>query len=909
MTSSSMPPTLDCLDDRRRHDVRRRDWNGLDYLEVSDDQRTLTVYFLGAAPEDLSRENVRITGGRRIWDIEVLAVEICPQVDPELDNCMIVTVDKPGDFSTYTLCLVNLPDDAPFDPRYRCLDFSFKVACPTDLDCKTPPICPPEEHAEPEISYLAKDYASFRRLILDRLAVVMPEWTERHVPDLGITLVELLAYVGDYLSYHQDAVATEAYLDTARQRISVRRHARLVDYRMHEGCNARAWVHVHTSTDVTLPGAQLSFLTGFDEAPPVDDRLLQWEDLSEVPASRYEVFEPLLEDPDAALRLYAAHNTICFYTWGDAECCLPRGATSATLIDGPCPPLEDEPDENGEGNAEQEEQDDPGGKGYGEDSPVQQRPPDTEDDAPADGRVLHLTPGDVLIFEEVIGAKTADEDDADPARRHAVRLTRVEPTVDALYGQPLLQIEWAEEDALPFPLCLSTIGPPPDCTLIQHVSVARGNVLLADHGQRRGPEALGCVPQEAEDTQCNGEGRASDVVRRPGRFRPTLSKGPLTFSQPLAPDAAAAHRLTQDPREALPWIRLTSYFDPACLPEGDGHDDTEVHEPNETGQDAHGDGASEDETTGRHPWTARRDLLASGAEDYDYVVEMDDRRRAHLRFGDGELGRHPAAGHTFDALYRIGNGPAGNVGADTLTLAVTGELFSGVTLTPRNPLPARGGTAPEPIAEAKLFAPHAFRQVLARAITADDYARLAEQHPEVQRAAAVLRWNGSWYEVRVAVDPLGQAEADDALLDAVYRHLYRYRRIGHDVAVRPAQYVAIDLVLEVCVASSFLRGHVKAALLERFSDRRLPDGSLGFFHPDALTFGQSITLSQVVATAQAVPGVDSVSVTRLERLFEGPNDEIEQGVLPIGPLEIARLDNDPSFPENGRIRFDLRGGR
>ena len=58
----------------------------------------------------------------------------------------------------------------------------------------------------------------------------MPDWQERHVPDLGIALVEVLAYVGDYLSYYQDAVATEAYLDTARRRISVRRHARLVDY-------------------------------------------------------------------------------------------------------------------------------------------------------------------------------------------------------------------------------------------------------------------------------------------------------------------------------------------------------------------------------------------------------------------------------------------------------------------------------------------------------------------------------------------------------------------------------------------------------------------------------------------------------------------------------------------------------
>src|SRR5207248_8256832 len=117
---------------------------------------------------------------------------------------------------------------------------------------KTKTVCPPPQRVEPEVNYLAKDYASFRQLILDRLALTMPDWQERHVPDIGIALVEVLAYVGDYLSYYQDAVATEAYLDTARQRISVRRHARLVDYLMHEGCNARAWVVIDTDTDTDL---------------------------------------------------------------------------------------------------------------------------------------------------------------------------------------------------------------------------------------------------------------------------------------------------------------------------------------------------------------------------------------------------------------------------------------------------------------------------------------------------------------------------------------------------------------------------------------------------------------------------------------------------------------------------------
>lgn len=70
--------------------------------------------------------------------------------------------------------------------------------------------------------------------MLDRLANIIPDWQERNPSDIGIAAVEVLAYAGDHLSYFQDAVATEAYLDTARRRVSMRRHARLLDYPMHE---------------------------------------------------------------------------------------------------------------------------------------------------------------------------------------------------------------------------------------------------------------------------------------------------------------------------------------------------------------------------------------------------------------------------------------------------------------------------------------------------------------------------------------------------------------------------------------------------------------------------------------------------------------------------------------------------
>jgi predicted phage baseplate assembly protein len=229
----------------------------------------------------------------------------------------------------------------------------------------------------------------------------------------------------------------------------------------------------------------------------------------------------------------------------------------------------------------------------------------------------------------------------------------------------------------------------------------------------------------------------------------------------------------------------------------------------------------------------------------------------------------------------------------------------------RNPLPAQGGTAAEPVAEVKLFAPDAFRTELQRAVVADDYAAIVmrEFNSKVQNAVAKLRWNGSWHEVWVAIDVFGREEAEQELLDEISLCLYRYRRMGHDLVVKSARRVPLDIKLIICVLPTYLTAHVRAELLKVFSNKRLTDGGLGFFHPDNLTFGDDIYLSKIVAAAQSVQGVASVTIAKMQRWGELANNEIENGVLPLGPFEIARLANDPDFPENGILTLELRGGR
>lgn len=866
---------LICQDDRRRRKLREAKdrLNGLDYVEVSSDGLHLHLYFINALSRHQAVEaaNFVIRGGESITDIRILATEpgACDD-DPDTDQCLRLTLDKTGDRSTYQLCWVESKDGYPtikrpryVDPRFECVSFVFRPDCPTDVDCRAVEVaCDQADLPDPDLNYLAKDYASFRQLILDRLALIMPNWKERHVPDLGIALVELLAYTGDYLSYYQDAVATEAYLETARQRISIRRHARLVDYRLHEGCNARAWVTVEVERDLEVDLSDLRFITGANgrlRLPPVPT--IPPTAFRDIPLELYEEFHPLAMR-DATVKVWQSHNAIRLHTWGDTQCCLPAGATQATLV-GQLASLEA-----------------------------------AEADVAAHHRALvptlHLRPGDILIFEEVIGPETGDPDDANPLLRQAVRLTSVEADYDPAYEHSVVHIEWDAADALTFSLCLSAIGPAPDCQLLTDVSLARGNVLLVDHGRYQRREPLGHVGLKRQQVSCEGEGDPTDAIIEvePLRPKPLLYPG-LTFRQaPPTGMAPATSLLSQDPRKALPDIQLVNVRRLAA-------------------------GVEEFLPTA---WQPCLDLLDSSAEDRHYMVEVNNDNRGLIRFGDGRQGKQPQPSDgLLYARYRTGNGPIGNVAADTVSHVLT--TINGIRRV-RNPLPAQGGTAPETLESVRRFAPGAFMNELTRAITPADYARLAEAYPldqpagqrPVQRAVSALRWMGSWYEMLIAVDPYASVRDRTVLFRGIAATLDRYRRIGHDVDVEAARFVPLYIELCVNVLPSYFKGHIKAALVQAFSSQWLPDGQRGFFHPDNLTFGQPIYLSQILATAAAVTGVESVWVRQFRRWYDpaispDKSRSIQDGLLRIGPMEIAQVESNASNPQRGQIVFDMEGGQ
>jgi hypothetical protein len=1008
-----------CGDKERRRLLRRSDnYNGLDFAEVTDNAAELKVYLFNELVSPLDHAALELFDrcGRPL-EISDITVER----DRRVVTVTLARDLPPGNYELRVNHAVLPSFDRSFDSTSICnlIVDGADVDCADD-GCETAPL-----RDELEVSYLARDYAALRQVLLDRLAETMPEWRDRHVADFGMMLVELFAYRGDRLSYLQDAVATEAYLNTARKRISVRRHLRLVDYRLHDGCNARAWICITTDEDRTLDADDISFETlpaprhersGFvaqrnasddvrvylplmvpdirvqlvDEDLKYPKKLLyrleaamnpavpspfrtqaatlakaivrnaaaalqqvdagatdvareekdvpsfahlrelaikhssmwprlfcaaangalrdwQWDDsdsedfraetielrpelaklyqewmsamlaLDELAEEqlRWRINRILLEEllpidialtvhPASPISLRAAWNEIHVYTWNNRDCCLSAGSVEATLldqwIDGPL------------GN-------------------------DWKLNATSRRALERLSPGDVLIFEQVRDPNMPEGAALPRARCHAVRLTRVEFDIDELANfTPVVRVAWHPYDALPTTFPISALGPAPVCEWVHNLSVVRANVILADHGEWIEDEELGNVKREKAPLQCEGEGLPSGQPLVAQTFRPSLRNGSLTYREQLMPHTSALKCMRQNPRQALPHLTLsahtegTSVLDRAnrqvLVRADDSASSRELCRrlSKNIGRPIHsGEMLLPGELVAdlvRDDWTPALDLLDFTANDRKFVVENDDAGVPWIRFGDGQCGKSPTPGETFFANYRIGVGPIGNVPAESIKRAVqrsTRVSLPGIKV--RNPLPAMGGEAPESTHTARRMVRGAWRADLQRAITAADYEWLVMKHfsDVVQQARASLTPFGIETLVRIAIDARGFVGRDEPLFQRIAEMLERYRRIGHDIEIDAPNYVSVEVVLKIVIKRGYQKAHVETALRKRLGPGILQNGDPSFFNLDRLSFGQRISVGALTGEARLVTGVADVTVIRV--CPYGARPQIDCGAL------------------------------
>jgi hypothetical protein len=383
--------------------------NGIDFVEIaSPDQKMLKVHFLNKVSLQGTITAVTITGGETIKTVAVKTINNLTDwsSDASKPPVLTLTVEQPGDFSFYTLQLASHNLDSFFDHT----TFSFKALCPSDLDCESkPPICLPLADNTPPIDYLAKDFLSFRKALSDFSALRYPGWKERSEADFGMMFMEALCAVADDLSYTQDRIAAEASLETASQRRSIMRHARLVDYEPRPATASRTVLQFDVNAGVSsLPvglvvtaqgaaGEIIPFETGTGLVDPKTGKL-KVDPKTELPIlypvnsrwNRHNRIEPT-----------KPYEGIKPYYWDNSQRCLRSGATDLWV-------------EN------------------------------------VDSQSFEFPDDDYLRTHEFLLLIETTTNLGDPPIREWIRLVKTEPDNDELFNVSLTHLIWRSEDALKF---------------------------------------------------------------------------------------------------------------------------------------------------------------------------------------------------------------------------------------------------------------------------------------------------------------------------------------------------------------------------------------------------------------------------------------------------------------------------
>ncbi len=765
-----------------------------------------------------------------------------------------IKTTAPGDFSEYTLKI----DDSStlvVDPYFNEVIFSFKANCPSDLDCKTPGHeCPPDEVVDYPINYQARDFWSIRQALLDFASDRHPEWKDRLEADLGMMLVEVMSATGDEFAYYQDRIARESYLETAAERRSLRRHARLVDYEIHNGKGGTAWLDfqvastapiplpIYAGTKVVAADSQAIYEVGnglsdgfLSPAPPPD--LLSPQNGSATPIS---------------FNVFIGANELQVYQWDSNDTCLEAGSTSLHVVR----------DANS-------------------------------------GRKTDFDFIDAKHSNKWVLLQTSPADASVPARSHLVHLVDVEEVSDPLIPLTLTKLTWDQAQATPFEMEFASL-------------TVHGNILHATAGETMeayfqiggdGIDSLepGWTPPYAIANAYYNENFSSDTIERqePLVLASVLSDEDVDydpsflFSLPGSEDRDLVWH-GPDVQSAAPEVRLIDYT-------GGAEWDWKRSFIGQISSQSESTDFTIDEGTWRRVTSYRRVDETGAVQEFDHY-DFANGRGSTVRFGNGEFGSAPTRGRTFRAVYRLGNGRGDNLAAGVEFTAIAN--IAKIT----NCFGVVDSVEPETPEHVRLSAPYAFHSERFNAVIEDDYKTAVEKLTWVERASAGFRWTGSWATLFATPDPKGSYAITSDEEDNLQQQLDRYRLAGREAYGMNPKYADLTLDICLCLDPRAYRGDVEAAVLEALFGHAGIRPKPGFFSPDNWSFGQSLKRASLEAAIQSAFGVRAVESICIARRGWFTKRAFVEQAYSVGLDEIVRVSNDRNHPEQGLITLNVEGG-
>ncbi|MCF3131470.1 putative baseplate assembly protein [Streptomyces olivochromogenes] len=231
-----------------------------------------------------------------------------------------------------------------------------------------------------------------------------------------------------------------------------------------------------------------------------------------------------------------------------------------------------------------------------------------------------------------------------------------------------------------------------------------------------------------------------------------------------------------------------------------------------------------------------------------YITGTASDGRTTVTFGDGVHGARLSSGHeNVRARYRFGTGRAANVPADRITQPLTRPLgVSAVT----NPRPATGGADADGPGLTRRTIPLAV-SALDRLVSPADYEDFARSRAGIGRAAARELFDGRRRVLHVTVAGTDDVPLSEDNLRPLCGALTEYGDPNLPVRVDARELVLLLIAAKVKLAPDhaweFVEPRLRQALLRR----------LGY---EGRELAKPARLSEVLATAHSVPGVDYVDV-------------------------------------------------
>lgn len=295
-------------------------------------------------------------------------------------------------------------------------------------------------------------------------------------------------------------------------------------------------------------------------------------------------------------------------------------------------------------------------------------------------------------------------------------------------------------------------------------------------------------------------------------------------------------------------------------------------------------------------WAEAPRLYGVAPTDEVYVVRRADDGKVAVTFGDGVQGaRLPTGVENVSATYRTGIGRVGMVPAGSLTMLMTRPL--GIRAVD-NPLAATGAADPEARDDARRNAPNTVLTIdrVVSQQDAEDYARAFAGIGKCT-ATGIGRRGVPWVHLTVAAaapgaDPGGAASAMADHRLAATAPLRANLIASLDAAKEPTMRIRVDtyqpayfdVVARLLVDRRYRWDDVvtaaTAALVATFGFERR-------------SFVESVTVTDVVAIIQAIPGVVFVDLDALHR-FDQPPALPPGGILVAAPVVWHEDDTAPS---------------